>query len=308
MRKIKVLSIILGILICFYCSNAWASEVKIIVNGQELVPDAAPHIVHDITMVPVRFVAELCGASVNWDNILGIATISKENETIELYTDGRVLKNGQLVSPDIPIEIFENRLMVPLKFIAQTFGLTVKWDNDKRAVVIDFPAGSKYNPVPVMQSFLTPEGIEITVQNVYEGERAWNIIKAHGLKTSFKRGANPSLNTIHETPDDDHKYVVATLKVKNISITGESPLLDGEKFKLVGSSNIIFYSSDNNVSLNKYVLYNNPYQALDIKLWHEKEVTRSIPWYVPNTEKDLMLIWDPDPGSTDSKKTYFKTQ
>ena len=300
MRKVKLLSIILGIFIYFSCLNAWASEIKIIINGQEVIPDVAPHIVNNTTMVPVRFVAELCGASVSWHDMIGVAEISRENETIELYTDGRVLKNGQLVSSDVPFEIFDNRLMVPLRFIAETFGLTVKWDSDNSAVFIDFPTGSKYNPVPVMQSFLTPEGFEITVNNISEGENAWDIIKNHGL--------NATLNSMPDTPEDDHKYIVATVKVKNISITDESPLLDYEKFKLLGSSNIIFYSYDKIVYLKKNVINNNPYKALDIKLSQGMEVTRSVSWYVPNTEKDFLLIWEPDPGSTDSKKTYFKTQ
>jgi hypothetical protein len=299
MRKINLISVFVILSICFFCSNARAGEIKIIVNGQELIPDTSPIIYGGSTLVPVRFVAGLCDAGVDWNESIGVAEITRDDLKLEMYTDGTVLKNGQPVSPGVPIAIVDNRLMAPLRFIAETFGLTVNWDSENSAVHIDFPLGSKYSPVPANQTFRTPEGFEITVTGFIYGDTAWNIIR----KTS------PRLNdNIHKKPDNDNNYVLITLKIKNKASAEARPLLDYAKFKLMGSSKTIYYPSDKEVFLFNYHPNETPYIVLNSYLTRDKEISRSVTWYVPRTEDNFMLIWDADPGSGYDKKTYFKTQ
>ncbi|BBB92660.1 MAG TPA: copper amine oxidase N-terminal domain-containing protein [Methylomusa anaerophila] len=66
----KKWSIIIGsiILISIFITGVFAdSPIKLIVNGQEIKPDAAPQIINGNTMVPISWVAKALGADVKWD-------------------------------------------------------------------------------------------------------------------------------------------------------------------------------------------------------------------------------------------------
>ncbi len=43
------------------------SPIKLLVNGKEIIPDVAPQIINERTMVPIRWVAEALNADVRWD-------------------------------------------------------------------------------------------------------------------------------------------------------------------------------------------------------------------------------------------------
>lgn len=45
----------------------YSGQIQILVNGRLIYPDVPPQLVDGRTLVPVRFVAEALGASVNWD-------------------------------------------------------------------------------------------------------------------------------------------------------------------------------------------------------------------------------------------------
>jgi len=51
-----------------------------------------------------------------------------------------VLKNGQQLPPtDVPGHMVNNRTLVPLRFLLESFGAKVEWDQDALAVKIKSP-------------------------------------------------------------------------------------------------------------------------------------------------------------------------
>jgi hypothetical protein len=130
------------------------------VNGHEYQMDIAPEIVNERTFVPVRFLMEAFKADVNWkvhtipyDITYGVATILFEGKTIELYPDGypesllvwrpasdaRVNGNWTKIDPndpDVAPYIKNDRTMIPVRFVAETFGFIVAWDQNKKQVSI----------------------------------------------------------------------------------------------------------------------------------------------------------------------------
>lgn len=123
-------------------------QVNVMMEGQCIqFPDAIPTIVNDRTMIPVRAVMENLGQLVEWDPDTRTVTIMSPTveQTILLTIDSTtaVVTRGEFerieTTLDAPAFINEDdRTMVPLRFLSETCGYTVLWDNTFRtAVVVD---------------------------------------------------------------------------------------------------------------------------------------------------------------------------
>ena len=99
--------------------------------------DVAPYIKGNRTYVPVRFIAEHLGASVEWDAAYGIATIRSEEAIIQIAPKSRcILVNGDEYKMDVAPEIVDNRMMVPIRFIAEMLNCRVEWEPTNKMVKI----------------------------------------------------------------------------------------------------------------------------------------------------------------------------
>lgn len=122
----------------YYHYNMDYIGAKIRLDGELVRFDTQyPMIINDFTLVPIRAVTEALGAKVSWDGDNQLVTIKKGKTAIELCIGSdTALVNGDAVKIDAPAEVINNRTMVPLRFVAETFGLTVEWDGDTRTVEI----------------------------------------------------------------------------------------------------------------------------------------------------------------------------
>ncbi len=115
-------------------------ELRVIVNKKivDFSGDVKPFINEDNrTMVPVRFVSNELGASVDWDADTQKVTIRQAEKTIELIIgDNFALVNGERKEFDTAAVIVESRTMVPVRFISQTFGAVVDWNDLTRTVYV----------------------------------------------------------------------------------------------------------------------------------------------------------------------------
>lgn len=106
-------------------------------DGETLRLEAAPYIKHDRAYLPVRFVAEALGASVEWDAPAGIATLRSEEAVLALHAGNKTLTvDGQPVQMDAEPEIVHDRMMCPVRPIAEALGCKVEWiGNENKAVI-----------------------------------------------------------------------------------------------------------------------------------------------------------------------------
>lgn len=113
------------------------------INGESCSLDAAPFIKNGRTLVPIRFIAEAFGATVQWDGINKTVTIILDSKGIKiiLRIDNEIaLVNNKEMTLDVPPTIKENRTFVPLRFIAEAFGSEVQWDpNEKKVTILYYP-------------------------------------------------------------------------------------------------------------------------------------------------------------------------
>lgn len=120
------------------------------INGEKVNLDAPPFIDPQAnrTLVPVRFISEAFGAKVEWDPEARKVSIKKDPSEhhgpvlIELWIGSKeVSVNLKKETIDVtPAIVPPGRTMVPLRFISEIFGSTVKWDPIKREITV------VYNP------------------------------------------------------------------------------------------------------------------------------------------------------------------
>lgn len=87
-----------------------------------------PTLVDDTTYVPIRFLAETLGATVNYDGETNNVTISSPVVSLEIsLSTGEAKKNGEPVTLSKRPLVMNNRTMVPLRAISELFEKSVYW-------------------------------------------------------------------------------------------------------------------------------------------------------------------------------------
>lgn len=100
------------------------------INGVEKLLDAAPTIISNRTMVPLRFIGEAFGAKVDWQANTRTAVVNLEGKEL------RLTLNKKDPGLDVPPVIVGNRTMVPLRYISEALGAYVKWFPASRKIEV----------------------------------------------------------------------------------------------------------------------------------------------------------------------------
>lgn len=96
-----------------------------------------PVIIDGRTLVPIRAIIETFGGSVAWDGATQTVTLKLKNDTINLVINSTTAWfNGKSTVLDVAPAIINERTMLPIRFVAEKFGLQVDWNGTKRIVSI----------------------------------------------------------------------------------------------------------------------------------------------------------------------------
>lgn len=110
----------------FITIPAYAANIQIQIDGVDILSNTAPEIINNRIMVPIRVISENLGANVSWSP--SEVTINKGKMEVKLkLSDGTALINDKTVLLDAKPYIKNNRTMVPLRHIAETFGCDVDY-------------------------------------------------------------------------------------------------------------------------------------------------------------------------------------
>ena len=121
-----------------FCSS---QTIKLFINGVEIknLP-ANPIIIDNCVLVPVREILEKFNAELDWRGDSKELLISKDDISVLLTVNETVVKvNGEEKILLAPAIIMDEKLMVPVRFIGETFGFEIKWEDNKdgRKVIIE---------------------------------------------------------------------------------------------------------------------------------------------------------------------------
>lgn len=96
-----------------------------------------PVIVNDRTLVPLRAIFEAMGAEVYWDDATRCVTATRGDTTVSLTIGSdQLYVNGEAVTIDVPAQIINDRTMIPVRAIAESFGCEVNWNQKAKRVAI----------------------------------------------------------------------------------------------------------------------------------------------------------------------------
>lgn len=132
------------------------------VNGVSKTMDAAPVLKNGRVFLVVKYVAEVVGANVSWDQATKRVTIStKKGETIEMVIgSNKATRNGKSVQIDsgnstVTPFVNEGRTLCPLRFTGEMLGAAgendIVWDQSRQKAILslDDPAcGESETPPP----------------------------------------------------------------------------------------------------------------------------------------------------------------
>lgn len=137
---ISLISLLLMMVLVVPMSAVVNDDIKVYVDGQKVsFPDQAPYINSESrTVVPVRFVSQALGATVNWDGTTQRVNISQNGKSISLKIgEKKALVDSAVVTLDTNAIITNDRTMVPLRFVSECLGATVQWKGDTREIFIE---------------------------------------------------------------------------------------------------------------------------------------------------------------------------
>lgn len=125
----------------YFYDNQWHEytipSTYLEVNGEKINTDMPPIVLNDRSVVPARAVFEKLGATVTWDEKKSLIGVSLQDTNIELTIDNKTaVVNGQKKMMDVPSKLINSRTMIPVRFVAETLGAKVDWNESNRIISI----------------------------------------------------------------------------------------------------------------------------------------------------------------------------
>ncbi|WP_297393040.1 stalk domain-containing protein [uncultured Peptoniphilus sp.] len=132
--------------------NVLSGEYEFVKDGvsQKKRMDVVPVIKNDRLMLPLRSLAEMIGARVEWDSQTSIATFTNNGLVAKIQIDGDeiLLSNGKVIKMDSKPLNINGRILVSISNVGNVFGLTngntkdgidqdIEWDDANKTVTIN---------------------------------------------------------------------------------------------------------------------------------------------------------------------------
>lgn len=126
------------------------------VNGAEAEIDpgrgTAPVVQNDRTLVPIRAIIEAMGGTVNWDEETQTVLLEYNSDVITLNIGNTAAYlNETMNTLDVAPATINDRTMLPIRFIAESFRFNVNWAEETQTVTI-----TKSTSAPVTTPAVVP--------------------------------------------------------------------------------------------------------------------------------------------------------
>lgn len=140
LQKNIILLILMFTLIFPIAVNAQENDIKVNLKNDILEFRVPPKNINGRVMVPLRKIFEEIGLEVGWHPNTKKITGKKEGTLITLQVGNRYAEmNGEGRFIDAPPVIIDGSTLVPVRFITESTGLDVSWNQDTKTVYINDP-------------------------------------------------------------------------------------------------------------------------------------------------------------------------
>lgn len=115
--------------------------VSVFINGNKIQFDQQPVIIDDRVMVPIRSIFENMDYNLDWTQSTQTAVAVRMNDEIVIQQDNNIIsyringESGTYVC-DVPPQNISERILVPVRAIAESSAYDVEWDGSTKTVYI----------------------------------------------------------------------------------------------------------------------------------------------------------------------------
>lgn len=165
-------------------------SVRVFVDGQLVQFDQPPIVVGARVLVPLRGIFERLGATVEWEAGTRTVLAVSGSTVVELVIGRRTARvNDRVVQLDVPAMVVRGRTLVPLRFVSESIGAEVQYQDSTRTVLI-FSPGAGPAPAPQPQPTAASRVLGTLVQ-----------IRRGGDSPSITVEQDNSLHRVFVTPE-----------------------------------------------------------------------------------------------------------
>lgn len=166
------------------------SDINVSVNGKSVVfEDAKPVLKASDIFVPVRAVVNnIVTAEISLNSMADDITVTFNKNKLQFISGMKaVFVNGQAHAINDTIYIENNRLMVPLKFMAEKLGCTYKWNaaTNTAELTADYTQVSKDNTIPQTSDKFVPYLPELTPMDAATKAELMKYPENKGVKRNY---------------------------------------------------------------------------------------------------------------------------
>ena len=232
MKKLLSLILTMSLLFSFtipiHARPLHTDYIKVKVDGNYIdCGNAKPYISEgERTMLPIRFVSEALNLNVSWNSAKRQVAIKGTDINLVMKIGSiNATLNDQKITLEVPPVILNGRTMVPLRFIAETFGCLVSWDEINLTVNIT-------TPYYYQKGYYYFNDYKIEVKGGDEltnAEHTYTVVRKDNLFEMKEHRNCPILLELTLKRDvDSEKYNEQLLELKEILLLNEFPKEDIE--------------------------------------------------------------------------------
>ena len=116
------------------------NDIKVMVNGVNIPFDTQPYIENGSVFVPIRFVSEALNAdSISWNQNTKTANVKAGSKDIAVTIGSDIaVVNGQTVKLEAPVQLYNGRTFVPVRFFSKVLGVdSIRWNQSSYTASIE---------------------------------------------------------------------------------------------------------------------------------------------------------------------------
>ncbi|MDQ7822169.1 MAG: copper amine oxidase N-terminal domain-containing protein [Candidatus Eremiobacteraeota bacterium] len=130
------------LLLAFTAARCEGQDIKLVVDGKKIKTDVPPMMSQATIFVPLRGVLERFKAAISYEKSTGTVRAARGNHKVVIVVNSTKAKvNGRTKIMPIPAFIHHERTLVPLRFMSEALGCSVRWEPSSAAVYVDSQGG-----------------------------------------------------------------------------------------------------------------------------------------------------------------------
>jgi hypothetical protein len=228
MKRHALLIVVIGLLVvllgstpCFAMEKNYDfyKTIKLVIGQKEaevnLLPammDQPAYTKSGRTLVPLRFLGESLGAEVTWDSAKNQAKLKTSDiEVIVILGSKAAYIDGKMTTLDVPAESKGGRIFVPLRFVSESLGAVVNYDDSTQTISVRYIDTSKWT------TFTDPDtGVE------YKHPSDWKVESTEqGVVVTSPTGSAMCANIVTDKPQDIYDVITEIGKKNGWTLENE---------------------------------------------------------------------------------------